>query len=102
MFACFEWKRINGLINRLLLISIAIIVDAVGAMKSSADYAVDMDQADGFALSPEDIKAGIVYILHYGRVLFKGEDETEPEPEPEVKKPGMILNEIKCFPCVLI
>lgn len=69
--------------------SIAIIVDAVGAMKASADYGGDMDQTDGFALSPEDIKAGIVYILHYGRVLFKGEDETEPEPEPEVRKPGM-------------
>ncbi len=37
---------------------------------------------------PDEIKAAVVYILHYGRPLFKGEGEpTPPEPEPERPKP---------------
>lgn len=76
---------------RLLLMSIAIIIDAVGAMKKADEMNLDPNEG-AFALTPEDIKAGIVYILHYGRVLFKGEDETEPEPEPVINKPVIINN----------
>jgi len=60
---------------RSLLISVAMTVDAVDYMKlnsliqeSNSDNQVPLEQTD--------IKEAIVYILHYGRPLFKGDDGT--------------------------
>jgi len=70
---------------RFLLLSFSIIIEAVSYMKCTEVPDAEDEMAD---LQPDEIKAAIVYILHYGRPLFKGEGEVlPPEPEPEEPKP---------------
>jgi len=69
---------------RFLLLSVSIILEAVSYMKSEE---LIEEPADGLTdLQPDEVKAAVVYVLHYGRPLFKGEGQ-EPEPEPEIPKP---------------
>jgi len=70
---------------RFLLLSFSIIIEAVSYMKCTELPENEEDQmAD---LQSDEIKAAIVYILHYGRPLFKGEGEVQPVEEPQEPKP---------------
>jgi len=70
---------------RFLLLAVSIILEAVSYMKSEEL----IDEPDGGLtdLQPDEVKAAVVYVLHYGRPLFKGEGQEQPEPEEEVVKP---------------
>jgi hypothetical protein len=66
---------------RFLLLSVSIIIDAVDFMKTLVS--IEDDGSGGVALGPDEINDVIVYILHYGRPLFRGDGEPPPEPTPE-------------------
>jgi len=63
---------------RSLLLSVSIIIDAIDYMKTDA-LGVSSADTGSITLLPEEINEAIVYILHYGRPLYKGEGE-EPQP----------------------
>jgi len=63
---------------RFLLLGVSIIIDAVDFMRTTATLE---DDTEGVALGPEEINDVIVYILHYGRALFRGDTEV-PGNEP--------------------
>jgi len=68
---------------RFLLLSVSIILEAVSYMKSEELLDEPNDQmAD---LQPDEVKAAVVYVLHYGRPLFKGEGQEPVEEEAPVK-----------------
>lgn len=81
---------------RLLLICVSIMIEACAYMKKheiieKLDSNLDIDD-DDTPMLPADIKAAIVYILHFGRpTLYRGEGEEIPEPEPVLP---VIINNI--------
>eukprot|EP01127_Copromyxa_protea_P016014 TRINITY_DN469_c0_g1_i10.p2 TRINITY_DN469_c0_g1~~TRINITY_DN469_c0_g1_i10.p2 ORF type:complete len:427 (-),score=118.77 TRINITY_DN469_c0_g1_i10:78-1358(-) len=69
---------------KTVLLSVSIIIEAVNYMKQTELIEFDSVSEDGVdCLKSEDIRSAIVYILHYGRPLFKGEGEEPEVPEPE-------------------
>jgi hypothetical protein len=58
---------------RFLLLSVSIIIDAFDFMRTTVALE---DEADaGVDLGPDEINDVIVYILHYGRALYRGDVE---------------------------
>jgi hypothetical protein len=73
---------------RFLLLSVSIIIDAVDFMRTTATLE---DDTEGVALGPEEINDVIVYILHYGRALFRGDTEVPGnEPAGQISDSGDI------------
>jgi len=69
---------------RFLLLSVSIIVDAIDYMKQGMLVLEESDN-DDVPLGPEEIREAIVYILHYGRPLYRGDDVQfgqDPSEEP--------------------
>jgi len=58
---------------RFLLLSVSIIVDAIDFMKQGMLVLEESDNED-VPLGPDEIHEAIVYILHYGRPLYRGDD----------------------------
>jgi len=73
---------------RSLLLSVSIVVDAVDYMKSGT--LLDGND-DSVALLPEEINEAIVYILHYGRPLYKGEGEV-PDQFQQIEQQQPVIS----------
>jgi len=76
---------------RFLLLSVSIIIDAVDFMRGTVT--ID-DDTEGVALGPEEINDVIVYILHYGRALYRGDVESQGgadnnQTDPVIESPSM-------------
>eukprot|EP01128_Nolandella_sp_AFSM9_P000174 TRINITY_DN1033_c0_g1_i3.p1 TRINITY_DN1033_c0_g1~~TRINITY_DN1033_c0_g1_i3.p1 ORF type:complete len:400 (-),score=105.57 TRINITY_DN1033_c0_g1_i3:124-1323(-) len=75
---------------RTLLLSVSIVIDAVDAILSSG--LIDRSHDDHVEVSDEEVREAIIYVLHYGRPLFKGDDgsmtlESESEDERPAPSP---------------
>jgi hypothetical protein len=78
---------------RTLLLSVSIVIDAMEYL--TVLNAVDVAGGDATTenLRGEDINEAVIYILHYGRPLFKGDDgsnrpeESSSEEEPPAPVP---------------
>eukprot|EP01128_Nolandella_sp_AFSM9_P002529 TRINITY_DN12894_c0_g1_i1.p1 TRINITY_DN12894_c0_g1~~TRINITY_DN12894_c0_g1_i1.p1 ORF type:complete len:694 (-),score=154.81 TRINITY_DN12894_c0_g1_i1:174-2255(-) len=69
---------------RTLLLSVSIVIDGVDSMLGSG--LLENDQDGHVQVTPEEVQEAIIYILHYGRPLFLGDDGSmtlEPEFEQE-------------------
>jgi len=60
---------------RSLLLAVSIIVDAVDYMQGM--LALDDNEMDEVPLGAEEMREAIIYILHYGRPLYRGDDVGE-------------------------
>jgi len=66
---------------RFLLLSVSIIVDAIDYMKQGM-LVLEENDNDDVPLGPDEIREAIVYILHYGRPLYRGDDVGQEPEEP--------------------
>jgi len=71
---------------RFLLLSVSIIIDAVDFMRGTVTLE---DDTDGVALGPEEINDVIVYILHYGRALYRGDVEAPGQENNQIPESNM-------------
>jgi len=72
---------------RFLLLSVSIIIDAVDFMRGTVTLEDDID--GGVALGPEEINDVIVYILHYGRALYRGDVEAPGQENNQIPESNM-------------
>jgi len=74
---------------RFLLLSVSIIIDAVDFMRGTVTLE---DDTDGVALGPEEINDVIVYILHYGRALYRGDVEAPGQENNQIPESNMPIS----------
>jgi len=70
---------------RFLLLSVSIIVDAVDYMKQGLLVMEEIEN-DNVPLGTEEINEAIVYILHYGRPLYRGDGQPNEQDQPDIEE----------------
>jgi len=76
---------------RTLLLSVSIVIDAMEYLTVLNAVDVAGDDATTENLRGEDINEAVIYILHYGRPLFKGDDGSNRPEESSSEEEAPIV-----------